>query len=62
MTPNELIKELEKLPPERREKPIVVIAPNGMEFEPKLRTKLINKYDVLNRGESNVECTVLYYE
>lgn len=62
MTVNDFINELQKLPDERKEKEIVVIAPNCMEFEPKLRIKLIDKYDVLNKSENNIESTVIYYE
>ena len=62
MTVNEFIKELQKLPDWKKEKEIVTIAPNGLEFEPKLRNKLIDYYDRLNVGESNFESTVIYYE
>ena len=62
MTVNDFIKELQRLPEWRKEKEIVTIAPNGMQFEPKLKTKLIDSYDVLNRSHENVECTVIYYE
>jgi len=62
MTINEFINELQKLSNERKEKEIFVIAPNGLEFEPKLRIKLIDKYDVLNKSENNIESTVIFYE
>ena len=62
MTVNEFIKELQRLPDWRKEKEIVTLAPNGIEFEPKLKVKLIDKYDVLNHGENNIESTVIFYE
>ena len=62
MTVNEFIKELQKLPEKRKEKEIVCIAPNLMEFEPKLRIKLIDKFDCLNKSENNIESTVIFYE
>lgn len=36
-TINDLIKELERLNPSLRELPVVIVAPNGLTFEPKVK-------------------------
>lgn len=62
MTVNEFIKKLQKLPEKRKEKEIICIAPNGIEVEPKLRIKLIDNFDWLNKSENNIESTIIFYE
>ncbi len=39
-TVNDLINELQALKPSIREKPVVVVAPNGMEFEAQVKIRL----------------------
>ena len=42
ITVNEFIKKLEKISKDKRELPIIVICPNGMEVEPKIKMKFEN--------------------
>ncbi len=42
-TVNELIKELQKLKPSLRELPILIVAPNGLTFEPKVKVLIRDK-------------------
>ena len=42
ITVNEFIKKLEKISKDKRELPIIVICPNGMEVEPKTKMKFEN--------------------
>jgi hypothetical protein len=61
MTVDELIKELQMLQPELRAKNIVITAPNGLQFEPKVKRQLISQYNVMG-GIENVKNMVLTFE
>lgn len=39
MTINEFIKELEKISPDKREIPLIIISPNGTEVAPSIKMK-----------------------
>ena len=45
-TINDFIKELQNLRPELKELPVVIVAPNGLEFEPKIKI-LMGEYDTI---------------
>jgi hypothetical protein len=56
-TVNDFIKELQALKPSLREKPIVVNAPNGEQFEATIKIGLENPHDW-----ENVKCMVVTYK
>ncbi len=60
-TVKELIAQLQALKPSLQDKPIKVIAPNGELFYPDIKLGLKDPYDILNKGEENVESIVLHY-
>jgi len=61
MTVNEFIVELQMLNTKLREKDIVIIAPNGLEVNPKVKQNIINKYDVFG-GIENVKNIIITIE
>lgn len=61
MTINDFIKDLQRLNPELRAKKIVITAPNGLQFSPKVKMQLIDEYNVFG-GIENVKDMVLTYE
>lgn len=65
MTVNQFIKELESLKSELRKKQVVIIAPNGLEFDPMIKQQLID-YTKLFSGEikniKNIKNMVITYE
>lgn len=61
MTVNEFIKELKRLRAELREKEIVISAPNGLQFEPKVKQQLKDPYNVFG-GIENVKNMIITYE
>jgi hypothetical protein len=42
MTVNEFIKKLERISEDKKELPILIVCPNGLEVEPKLKMKFEN--------------------
>ena len=62
MKARELLKELQNLKEDLLEKDIIIIAPNGLEFDPKIKFKLIDKYDPLNISSENIELLVISHE
>lgn len=42
MTINKFIKELQKINKDKRELPLIIICPNGLEVEPKIKMKFEN--------------------
>lgn len=61
MTVNEFIKHLQALQPKLRDKNIVITAPNGLQFEPKVKQQLKDPYNVFG-GIENVEHMVITYD
>jgi len=60
MTVDEFIKELNQLKPALRAKDIVITAPNGLQFEPKVKQQLIDQYNVFG-GIDNIKNMVITY-
>jgi hypothetical protein len=56
------IAELKNHQPFLDEKEIKVIAPNGLEMEPKLKFVLKDKSDVLNYSISNIEKIIISFD
>jgi hypothetical protein len=61
MTVDEFIKVLQNLNPALRAKDIVITAPNGLQFEPKIKQQLIEPYNVFG-GIDNVKNMVITYD
>ena len=61
MTVDDFIKDLQRLNPELRAKNIVITAPNGLQFAPKVKQQLIDQYNVFG-GPENVKNMVITYE
>jgi len=61
MTVNQLIRKLEGFSKEVREKQVVVIAENGMELEPHIKTKIIDRTNPLDHSATNTESIVIHY-
>lgn len=57
-----LIAILEKLPDNIKDKDVVVIAPNGLEFEPAIKYQLKDRGDALNFQAENIEKVVLDFD
>jgi len=53
-TVNELIKELQKLKPSLRELPILIVAPNGLTFEPKVKVLIRDKQTMFDEPKEMV--------
>jgi hypothetical protein len=60
MTIDDFIKELQRLKPELRAKNVVITAPNGLQFAPKVKQQLIDQYNVFG-GPENVKDMVITY-
>jgi hypothetical protein len=60
MTVNKFIEELQRLQPDLRAKDIVITAPNGLQFEPKVKQQLIEPYNVFG-GIENVKSMVITF-
>jgi len=61
MTVDEFIIVLQNLNPALRAKEIVITAPNGLQFEPKVKQQLIEPYNIFG-GIENVKSMVITYE
>lgn len=61
MTVDDFIKELQGLNPKLRAMDIVITAPNGLQFAPKVKQQLIDQYNVFG-GIENVKNMVVTYE
>jgi hypothetical protein len=61
MTVNDFIKELQAIRPDLREKEVIIIASNGLQFEPKLKQQLINPYNIFG-GIGNVKNMVITFD
>lgn len=61
MTVDDFIKELQSLKADLRDKDIVITAPNGLQFEPKVKQQLIDQYNVFG-GVDNVKNMVITYD
>ena len=61
MTVDEFIIVLQNLNPALRAKEIVITAPNGLQFEPKVKQQLIEPYNIFD-GIENVKSMVITYE
>lgn len=61
MTVDEFIKKLQMLQPKLRAKDIVITAPNGLQFEPKVKQQLIEPYNVFG-GVENIKNMVVTFE
>ena len=48
-TVNDLIKELQALKPSLKEKPVVVIAENGLEFEAKVKVSMKRPFGAVEK-------------
>lgn len=60
MTVNELIKKLQALRPDLREKEVRVECPNGLLVSPRIRFELVNQYSFEDRfGTENVESVMI---
>ena len=53
-TVNELIKELQNLQPSLRELPILIVAPNGLTFEPKAKVLMRDKQTMFDEPKEMV--------
>ena len=53
-TVNELIKELQNLKPSLRELPILIVAPNGLTFEPKAKVLMRDKQTMFDEPKEMV--------
>jgi hypothetical protein len=53
-TVNELIKELQNLKPSLRELPVLIIAPNGLTFEPKAKVFMRDKQNMFDEPKEMV--------
>jgi len=53
-TVNDLINELQQLKPSLRELPIVIAAPNGLTFEPKVKVLLQEKETMLDEPKQMI--------
>lgn len=62
MTVKEFILTLKSLKDDIQEKEIIIYAPNDLEFEPKVKCILKDKYDCLNYSGENIEKMVITYE
>lgn len=61
-TVNDFIKELQKLPKELRAKPVVISAPNGLQFEPHCKRLIdIKKNQTIFDAYSNTEKMIITY-
>jgi len=58
-TVDDIIKELQALKPSLKKLPVKVIAPNGEEFEPKIKMGINNPTDIF---EGKVEKIYMSYE
>ena len=61
MTVDEFIKELQGLNPKLRSKDIVITAPNGLQFEPKIKQQLLEPYNIFG-GIENVKNMVVTFQ
>jgi hypothetical protein len=61
MTVNEFIKELQRLQPALREKDIVITAPNGLQFEPKIKQQLTDYHHIFI-GIENIKNMIITFE
>lgn len=57
MTINNFIKELQKISPDKRELPLVIVAPNGLEVYPSIKMKMKDPMIIV----SGVEKMVITY-
>jgi len=48
-TINEFIEELKKISPEKRELPLVIDCPNGLEVEPQIKMRWENPSEILSK-------------
>ena len=55
MKVRDLIRQLESLNDEAKDKEIKIICPNGLQVTPCLKFELNNKYDVLNYSQENIK-------
>ena len=62
MTVNDLINELQMLKKELKDKEVVVQAPNGVLFEPKIKFRHKDPSTFLNNSAENVESVVLHWD
>lgn len=53
-TVNDFIKELQNLKPELRSKPLKIIAPNGLKFEPKVKRLVSEHQTIFDEAEEMV--------
>jgi hypothetical protein len=59
MTINELIKELNALREDIKNKDVVVIQHNGLQTKPDIKFELIDRFDPLNMSSGNIKRVVL---
>lgn len=61
MTVDDFIKELQGLNPKLRAMDIVITAPNGLQFAPKVKQQLIDQYNIFG-GIENVKNMVVTFD